>query len=213
MVAIFLRHILSVTSKPLTLLVTGFGAFPGAPQNPTRLLIKRLERHQSRLARQGIRLELAILPVVYEDLPKALMALHEDFKPDAILHFGLASRRRFVSLEVRAKNHLSQLHIDASGKRAKSLRVISGGPAQLAARFPVIRLKAQLTRARLRPQISNEAGDYICNQAFYLSLTRPVPLAAFIHVPKLSRLNLKNLERAALIAIGLCRRPWINPLP
>lgn len=197
------RLILGTPSKPLTLLVTGFGGFPGAAKNPTALLIKRLERHRSRLGRQGISLELAILPVAYADLPIKLAALHDNLKPNAILHFGLASRRQSISLETRAKNRLSILHADASGQYAQHWYVVSKGAAQRPARFPLHALKAGFLRAKVKARLSNDAGDYICNQAFYLSLRSPAPLAAFIHVPKRGRLPLNELERAALAAIHL----------
>jgi pyroglutamyl-peptidase len=196
-----LKAIMQVNS--LCVLVTGFGGFPGAAQNPTSALIRQLERHRPKLARQGIRLELRILPVLYDALPKVLHELHETIGPDIVLHFGLASRRKCLSLETRAKNRLSLLHPDAGGARAKQFQVVPRDPAFLQARFPVSMIKAQLNRAGLKTQSSIDAGDYICNQALYLSLKNSTPLVGFIHVPKLNRLNLKELERMALLTIGL----------
>ena len=55
----------SLKAPPLRILVTGFGRFPGVQDNPTALLIHALGKHRTRLARLGIALEGAILPVEY----------------------------------------------------------------------------------------------------------------------------------------------------
>jgi pyroglutamyl-peptidase len=185
------------------ILVTGFGCFPGAPKNPTSALIRRLEQHKSRLARQGIRLELSILPVLHAALPELLHQLNESFKPDIILHFGLAAKRKSLTIEARAKNRLGLLHPDASGARAKDFRVLPDGAPILQSRFPTSTLKAQLNRAGFKAHCSIDAGDYICNQTFYLSLASPIRAVGFIHVPKLRHLDLNGLERMALLTIGL----------
>ena len=55
-----------------TVLVTGFGAFPGAPRNPTQELMARLQRHKARFTRLGVRLETRVLPVVFSDISQHL---------------------------------------------------------------------------------------------------------------------------------------------
>ena len=76
-----------------TILVTGFGPFPGAPFNPTGPLVERLARLR-RLALANEKFVLHIFPTSYaavdRDLPK-LIARH---RPDALLMFGLAPRAR-----------------------------------------------------------------------------------------------------------------------
>lgn len=80
-----------------TILVTGFGPFPGAPFNPTGPLVERL----ARLRRPALA-SVAIVPYVFQtsyaavdrDLPK-LIAKH---KPDALLMFGLAPRTKTLRI-------------------------------------------------------------------------------------------------------------------
>jgi hypothetical protein len=55
----------SVKAVPLRVLVTGFDKFPGVHTNPTAVLIHALGKHRARLARLGVELELATLPVRY----------------------------------------------------------------------------------------------------------------------------------------------------
>ncbi|HEY8580591.1 MAG TPA: pyroglutamyl-peptidase I, partial [Beijerinckiaceae bacterium] len=84
----------------IKILVTGFGAFPGAPANPTTAILKRLERdHRRSLALAGVELRTAVLPVVYEGAEARAAAAVDD--ADAVLHLGLAGRRRALTLEAR----------------------------------------------------------------------------------------------------------------
>jgi pyroglutamyl-peptidase len=85
----------SVKAVPLRILVTGFGKFPGARDNPTAQLVYALGGHRGRLARPGVELETAVLPVNYAEVAGKLEELDETLKPDAILHFGLAAGGNF----------------------------------------------------------------------------------------------------------------------
>jgi pyroglutamyl-peptidase len=172
----------------LTLLVTGFGAFPGASQNPTVDLIDALRRRQVRFARFGLRLELRILPVLYDGLRSLLAKLREETAPDAILHFGLASRRTCVSIETRARNRVNPALLDAGGHYAKGLSLVPGGPAMLKARIPTRQIVRTLRGAGINGRLSDDVGDYICNAAFYYSLigSRSLPVG-FVHIPRPAR--------------------------
>jgi len=206
-------------ARPLRILVTGFGRFPGVHDNPTAALIQALGKHRARLARLGIVLELATLPVDYAGVARTLEELDETLKPDAILHFGLAARRKLMSVETRALNRLSLLHCDASGLRASRRAILPGAPQAARATFPARQIEAGLRRAGLPARLSVNAGNYICNETLYLTLTRSAARAAgFIHVPRLARAgrpkrasrsrrpNPAGLVRAALIAILVTAR-------
>jgi pyroglutamyl-peptidase len=206
-------------APPLRILVTGFGSFPGVRDNPTALLLPALGRHRARLARLGIAIELAMLPVDYAGVARKLEGLEEALMPDAILHFGLAARRKAFSVETRALNRLSLLRCDASGSHAARRAILPGAPYAARSTFPARQIEAELRRAGLRARLSVNAGSYICNETLYLSLAcSPACLAGFLHVPRLARAdrpskagrsrrpNLADLTRAALIAILVTAR-------
>ena len=173
-----------VTGAPFRqcVLVTGFGAFPGAPRNPTLAILAGLERHRGRLARLGIELRCAVLPVVYEAVEPALRAATGSTRPDAILHLGLAGRRRAISIETRALNRAGPLHPDAA--RRRPAQVLAPGAARtMRATYPAARVCAALARHGAHPSI--DAGDYVCNATLYRSLAaRLAPRIGFIHVPR-----------------------------
>lgn len=201
------------------ILVTGFGAFPGARANPTSALIQALEKERPRLVRFGVRLELAVLPVVYSKIESRLEALVAAYRPEAILHFGLAARSKVIAVETRAMNRLSLLRPDASAGTAARLRIRPGAAQFERSSFPAVEIAAALHRAGIACRLSSNAGKYICNQTLYLSLAQgSARQIGFIHVPRLaaqrrrhdkavvSRPSLVDLARAAIIAILIMAR-------
>jgi pyroglutamyl-peptidase len=205
----------SFGGKELTVLLTGFSAFPGAPSNPTEALVAALRPRTAYFAKFGIRLELRVLPVLYATIAP-LIAKHVDaLSPDVVLHFGLAGTRRCISIETLAHNRLSQAHPDADGQFAECAKIRHGGAGSAKARLPTGEIAAALRRAGCACQLSRDAGDYLCNAAFYLSLANPhVRHAGFIHVPPLhaahraiseptnrQSLTMPRLRRAAEIIV------------
>ncbi len=165
-------------------LVTAFGAFPGAPSNPTIALARALERrHGKRLARLSISLHVRILPVRFAQVEGALMAALEEVGPDVVLHLGLAGRRTTLSVEMRALNRLGTLRPDAGRAFAASRAVAPGAPFQRPARWPAQRIRAAMDRSAAT-RLSIDAGDYVCNQTLFLTLSSMVGPVGFIHIPR-----------------------------
>jgi pyroglutamyl-peptidase len=191
--------------KPPIILVTGFGAFPGAPENPTQLLMRTLAVLERRLARRGVKLERRVLPVIYDEIGSTLERLIAEIAPDAMLHFGLAARRSAISVETRAVNRLGLMHPDAVGHLPKTRSVLSNGEAfSLKARVPTSRLHAALRQAGIASALSIDAGDYVCNQTFYLSLAMAEGTqrrVGFIHVPKMGAPALTKAVSVLIMAL------------
>jgi pyroglutamyl-peptidase len=205
-----------------TILVTGFGPFPGAPFNPTTPLVRRLARLR-RPALAEVTLVPHVFPTSYtavdRDLPKLLARTH----PDALLMFGLAPRAKTVRVETRARNAASILP-DAGGASPHRHGVEAGAPRTLALLAPAHRLLGALRAARVPATLSHDAGSYLCNYLCWQaaeSARRPrgPRLAAFIHVPHIRRqarpraakrrLTLDDLTRAGerlLVALAAAAR-------
>src|SRR5437764_15049135 len=96
-----------------SVLITGFGRFPGAPFNPSGAIALALAKRR-RPAFADVRRAVHIFETSYaavdRDLPK-LVAKH---KPDIVLMFGLAARTPFVRTETRARNAVSDLSPEVS---------------------------------------------------------------------------------------------------
>ncbi|MGZ3328087.1 MAG: pyroglutamyl-peptidase I, partial [Xanthobacteraceae bacterium] len=71
-----------------TILLTGFGPFPGAPYNPTGPLVMALARRRHP-AFVNVRRVAHIFQVSYEAVDRELPALLERERPAALIMFGL----------------------------------------------------------------------------------------------------------------------------
>jgi pyroglutamyl-peptidase len=175
----------------LTVLLTGFGPFPGAPFNPTGALVRRLARiRRPRFAH--VRLVTHIFPTSYRVVDRDLPRLLTEFAPDAILMFGLAARTPHIRVESRARNALSALVRDTDGHVSFATSIVPGGPAALAFAPLTQRLLRAARTARVPAQLSWDAGSYLCNYLSWRALEAAAKpggprVVAFVHVPKLRR--------------------------
>src|SRR5260370_1359611 len=74
-----------------TVLITGFGPFPGAPFNPTAALAKSLAQRR-RPALSGIDRIAHVFPTSYAAVERELPDLIDRHPPDLVPLFGLAPR-------------------------------------------------------------------------------------------------------------------------
>lgn len=180
-----------------TILITGFGPFPGAPFNPTGPLVKRLAK--KRVARTKI--VTHIFETSYQAINRDLPKLLKRHKPDAVLMFGLATRARIVRIETRAQNALAQLP-DAAGKTPRRSAIASRKPAALPMAVPAQLLLKAVRETGVRARLSRDAGRYLCNylcwHATEAAAGKNGPrLAAFVHVPLVGRaFTADDLSRA-----------------
>jgi pyroglutamyl-peptidase len=204
----------------MRVLVTGFGPFPGAPFNPSALLVKALARRR-RPALAGIELTTHVFATSYaavdRDLPKLLAE-----KPDVVLLFGLAGRRSHLCVETRARNAVTLLFPDADRRKPQQSVIAPGEPSSLKGNAPFVWLLSA-ARGCFPSRLSRDAGRYLCNYVYWQALRSTQngqPLVQFVHIPpvrigprrlqKRRRQSLTQLIRAAeavLIAlIGGARR-------
>lgn len=168
-----------------SVLVTGFGPFPGVPVNATMRLVPELVQ-AARHALPGVRVASAILATEWAAAPLRLDTLLADTEPDLVVHFGVSSRARGFEVETRAGNACTLLP-DASGCLPPSAELHVGNAAHLGVSLPVHHLVARLRRRRIPAFVSRDAGGYLCNALLYHSLLRVRQArgrrVGFIHIP------------------------------
>ena len=184
-----------------TVLITGFGPYPGAPFNPTEILAPELARCRLSPASNVYRMS-HVFRVSYEAVDRDLPELIAGMRPDVLVMFGLAGRTRHVRIETRARNALARTSPDAAGKLPPSAAIAAGGPAMLPLRAPVHRLLMAARSAGLPAALSHDAGRYLCNYlcwraAEWVQCGTP-RIAAFIHVPQVQRGHLHRPRLARL---------------
>ncbi len=168
----------------MRVLITGFGPFPGAPFNPSAALAKAIARRR-RPALAGIERVVHVFATTYASVDRDLPKLFAQ-KPDIVLMFGVAGRRRQLCIETRARNTVSRLFPDASGHRPRHGVMKLRGPAALAGNAPFAGLAGA---AGPRARLSRDAGNYLCNYVYWRALEQvrgARPLVQFVHIPPVS---------------------------
>jgi len=174
---------------PVTVLVTGFGPFPGAPFNPTGPLVTRLA-HLRRPAIADAKIITHIFPTSYTAVDEQLPKLIAKHKPDALLMFGLATRAKTLRVESRARNSVALIP-DVTGTTTRHIVIRMGAPASCSLPSPTQKLLGVLRGAQVPVRPSRDAGRYLCNylcwQAAEAARKKRPRLAAFVHVPQVWR--------------------------
>ncbi len=172
-------------------LVTGFGPFPGVPDNPSAAIVERLgEVAGAQLVRHRLATEWAALD--------GLAALFTRVRPRIAVHVGVAARARRVRIEAVAVAACDP-SVDAAGRLPPSAGESATPPRRRRVRTAAAPLAAAARRTGAPAGVSGDAGRYLCNALLYRSLalaegaTRP-HLAVFVHVPQPAPMRGRRLE-------------------
>ena len=174
-----------------TILITGFGPFPGAPFNPTGPLVRTLARRRHP-ALAGARRVAHVFDTRYDTVDRELPVLIAREAPSVILMFGLAARTRHLRIETCARNVLSRKHEDVAGHLPMSDRIAIDAPALRAMRAPARALLQAARTTGVPVALSRDAGSYLCNYLCWraneaASTVRGPRLVAFVHVPLVAK--------------------------
>jgi pyroglutamyl-peptidase len=187
-----------------TILITGFGRFPGSPVNPSGVVATQLARRR-RPALAGTRRIAHVFATRYEAVDRELPILLTREKPDVVVMFGVATRSRQVRIEARARNRIA-LFPDA-GRFRPAMQTIAPGQQALRNPLPLARLVQAARAAGVAATRSRNAGSYLCNYAYWRGLEAGgepggPDAVIFIHVPPVA---LKKVAKNAV------RKPSVKP--
>lgn len=174
-----------MTTRPTrtrTVLLTGFDPFGGDTINPSWEAVSRL--HGETIA--GRQVVAAQLPTTFAGAPKALRAALHRHRPELILCIGQAGGRSALSLERVAINVIDARIPDNAGAQPVDTPVAKRGPAAYFTTLPIKAMHADLRAAGIPAEISQTAGTFVCNQAFYVlmhALAGSRVRGGFLHIP------------------------------
>lgn len=165
--------------KHPTLLLTGFGPYPGAPDNPTQALVG----HLAQTAAPGVRIATAVLPTLWCGAAQALDQAIQREQPGAILMFGFAPHAQSLEVETVAHNRALPGLTDWMGQSWPGRRLAPQGPDALDVPLAGLVSRA-LIASGFAVRASEDAGGYVCNRALWAALYRTAPApTGFIHIP------------------------------
>lgn len=174
-----------MSPRPQTILLTGFGQFPGVAENASALLVERLATSaQKKFPRRRIVAE--VLPTEWVGAPKRLKQLYERERPNLALHFGVSERAKGFVIETQARNECRYAP-DARGARPASRCISEAAHEALGVSIPAKRIVARLTALSIPAKLSDDAGAYLCNAVLFHALclaeAENGTSAGFIHIP------------------------------
>ena len=151
-----------------TVLITGFGPFPGVADNPSARLARALDGR----VEGGVRFVGEVLPVSYRRAPAQTLRLIDAHKACAVLGTGVDVRAAALRVESQGSCHPVG-RVDVEGQTLTPLQ----GPATVAAPW-----SAPLAEA-LGVALSTDAGRYVCNAWLYQVARRAAVPVSFLHLP------------------------------
>jgi pyroglutamyl-peptidase len=166
--------------------LTGFGTFPGTPENVSGDLVKGVVR-AARREMPEYRFAAAVLPTEWERAPRALASLHKHHAPLLALHFGIAAGTRGFRLETKARNVRRPVR-DAAGLLPVSTTVLCEESAARRVTIEMPAIAARLRKGGYSVSLSDDAGGYLCNAILYHSLVLAEQSGGrcrvgFVHIP------------------------------
>ncbi|MCA8938772.1 MAG: hypothetical protein KDB07_03125 [Planctomycetes bacterium] len=172
------------------LLLTGFEPFAKVRRNPSWEGLAAIP-----VLPEGV--ERLCLPVDWRAADDAIRNALDEFKPDAVISFGVHSGgesggRGYQTFypETQAFNVDAASIADNGGDLRKGVLIDPDLPHTHARQGNgIAELDAALRAAGHESEISQDAGRYLCNHAYYRVLEArdsgesPIKMAAFVHVP------------------------------
>jgi pyroglutamyl-peptidase len=173
------------TKANCAVLITGFGPFPGVPDN----ISARIARQVGAAVRHRFpssNIVTAELPTEWDVAPEHATELICDLQPALALHFGVSNLARGFVVETIARNEAGR--VDAAGILPLEAELEPFGPDHLPTQLPAGRIVSRLKRLGLPARLSRDAGTYLCNAVFYRSVLTQRELgyggrSGFIHLP------------------------------
>ncbi len=186
-----------------SMLVTAFSQFGGFSVNPAELILKQLSEYYV-----GFDMEKIVLPVDYNFVVQRLPQLYLRLRPAIALHLGVNEKISHLCLERRAKNLTSQDQPDINGVIKHDAPIDDSAPAEFITDLDLENLKMKLidldlkadlkadSKADLQYEISEDAGSYLCNFAYYTALQtikqhQLQTQCLFVHVPVPNDINVQ----------------------
>lgn len=167
-------------------LVTGFEPFGGEKINSSLEATRRLKYENW----EGIEVEVRGLPTEFERVMPVLEEAIEQTNPDVVICTGQARGRASITPERVAVNVAEARIQDNAGEQPTGEPIVDGSPVGYWSTLPVKEIVEELHSAGIPATVSNTAGTFVCNRAFYglmhlLAIKYPEARGGFIHVPVL----------------------------
>lgn len=198
------------------LVVTGFGPFPQAPFNFSKLVVNELT-----LDHPSVRLTRHIYDTEYAAVDRRVREIFDPAPPAAIIGFGIGHPDGIFVESLARNNGTDPDEPDASGKKWDG-PIDAAGPDTLPATLPLDLIYRRLFAGGHGIDLydSDDAGGYVCNFAFFKTALAAQRLGGdtavgFFHLPGIAENDVggayANALRKAVDTIVGTVADWIGP--
>ena len=132
--------------------------------------------------------KLTLRSCCFESWSQLVRVLRSKPAPELVVLTGLAEKRDEICLERFALNIRDYRIADNSGHRWEGEPIEPGGPEAVRTKIPLALIRDRLTTCGIACAISNFAGSFVCNEAYYRTLrhldgSATKNAALFVHLP------------------------------
>ena len=173
---ILMEVMLSTNIMGAPILITGFEPFGGHETNISGLVASAVSGENVR----GHMIRSLVLSVDHDGATTVSKMLNTE-KFAAIIHIGLAEKSSFPRIETRARDILDFRIPDNSGRLIKNSKITGKGDLYSTIKVEDWDIEGMIDS----PIISDDAGEYICNETLYHTLSKldgKTP-CFFLHLP------------------------------
>ncbi|XP_014644112.1 PREDICTED: LOW QUALITY PROTEIN: pyroglutamyl-peptidase 1-like protein [Ceratotherium simum simum] len=172
-------------SQSSCVVVTGFGPFRQHLVNSSWEAVKELSK-LGLGSDTEVELRTLELPVDYREVKQRVTRIWEDLQPQLAVHVGLDAAAKAIVLEQCGKNR-GYRDADIRGFRPDGGVCLPEGPEVIASGVSMKTISRRVAVEGVEVAFSRDAGRYVCDYTYYLSLHHGNGCSALIHVPPLSR--------------------------
>jgi pyroglutamyl-peptidase len=172
-----------MTHKP-TILVSGYGSWAKAKNNPAALVAARLGQEEFECC-DLVAVELDVDTNAPQDNINRLLGTHQ---PDGWIGLGV-SGPAVVQPEMVGINWRHFSVPDVTGAHLRATSIVENGPAAYNATLPCVEMVTHLRANHIPAALSFSAGTHLCNQLIYtlahMAAQRGIALrSGFVHLPQ-----------------------------
>jgi pyroglutamyl-peptidase len=173
-----------MTAMTRTILLTGFEPFNKETINPAWEAVRALAGWRG----DGFVVEARQLPCLFGLANRVLNDALDDLKPALVIAVGQAGGRVDLSVERVAINVDDAPIPDNARRQLVDEPIVRDGPAAYFSTLPIKAIVQAMRAAGLPASVSQTAGTFVCNHAFYglmHATAGSAVRAGFIHIPYL----------------------------
>ncbi|XP_072004678.1 pyroglutamyl-peptidase 1-like protein [Engystomops pustulosus] len=174
----------SSSNSPNLIVITGFGPYRNYFVNSSIEAVKELAKLG---LGDNIHLKILELPVKYSEVEKKIKWIWTELKPQLSVHVGMMSSSKAIALEQCGRNN-GYMEKDLSGAHPQGGCCLLEGPERIESALNMKGVCKNISWPGVHVIHSRDAGRYLCEYTYYISLYYGSRKAIFIHVPPLSRI-------------------------